>query len=741
MRGDGNFTESINNDFETSIQDGSVAFADIDNDHDQDLLLAGRKSSGSNFTKLYSNNGSGIYSEILNTTFPEIQDGSIGFADINNDRNQDIFITGNEEGFPTSKFFLNDGKGNYLVKEVATIESIILGSHAFGDIDNDNDLDLVTSGLGRSNGPNTSIYINDGSGNFTIVSKNSFESVYYSSVKLLDTDNDQKLDILLTGYNDSVDVDVVKLYRNVGEGEFLEVQNTPFNSIRAPFDMADIDRDADVDIVIAGSKPTLYNNDGSGNFSKVLPPPFTPVLYSSIAFSDVDGDEDQDLFITGTTSLSLPYNEPIAELYINDGTGYFTLSGESSFEGVGFSSVDFADVDGDDDQDLLVTGSKKFESSSPIATPKPTPSTTLYLNQGNGIYQALSESPFENVMMGSVAFADVDGDGDQDVLITGSSASIPTAKLYMNNAQGIFSEVEDTPFLGTIRGAVAFSDIEKDGDPDLLISGYTTSNPQSSTTTLYVNDGKGNFELNPNTPFEGIDASTLTFSDLDGDEDEDLLITGENNEGFTIAKLYANDGQGLFTEVADTNLRGTFLSSVSIKDIDQDSDMDILVSGSMTGGYATVLYMNNGDWEFTPLENTMFPGAIYGSVAIEDVDGDKKQDIFVSGYKGVGGNSVASLFINQGIPYRRINPSNDNFYVYPNPILEDQINIYYPSPAGDLLQIYLFDIQGKLLTNIPKPIDLSKQDFSLNISYLKPGTYIIKIFDGIKVDSQIFLRY
>ncbi len=455
----------------------------------------------------------------------------------------------------------------------------------------------------------------------------------------------------------------------------------------------------------------------------------------------MEGDGDQDLFITGTSSLSLPYNEPIGELYINDGSGYFTLSQKSLFEGVGFSSVAFADVDGDSDQDLLVTGSKKFDSTNPYETPKGTPSTKLYLNQGNGIYEALLETPFEDVMNGSVAFADVDGDEDQDVLITGSSASIPTAKLYINNGQGIFSEVEDTPFLGTFRGAVAFSDIEKDGDPDLLISGYTTISPLSSTTNLYVNDGKGNFELNPNTPFEGIHAGTLTFSDLDGDEDEDLLITGENNEGFTIAKLYANDGQGFFTEVVDTNLRGTFLSSVSVKDVDQDSDMDILVSGSMTGGYATVLYMNNGDWEFTPLENTMFPGAIYGSVAIEDVDGDNKQDIFVSGYKGVGGNSVASLFINQGIPYRKTNPSNDNFYVYPNPILEDQININYPSPAGDLLQIYLFDIQGRLLTNIPKPVDLSKQVFSLNISYLKPGRYIIKIIDGPKIGSKILLRY
>ncbi|MEO0349992.1 MAG: VCBS repeat-containing protein, partial [Cyanobacteria bacterium P01_A01_bin.15] len=153
--GDGNFTESINNDFETSIHNGSVAFADIDDDQDQDLLLAGRKSSGSNFTKLYLNNGSGVYSEILNTTFPEIQDGSIGFADIDNDQDQDIFITGNGEGFATSTFFLNDGKGNYLAKEMATIEPIMLGSHAFGDIDNDNDLDLVTSGLGLSKGPNT----------------------------------------------------------------------------------------------------------------------------------------------------------------------------------------------------------------------------------------------------------------------------------------------------------------------------------------------------------------------------------------------------------------------------------------------------------------------------------------------------------------------------------------------------------------------------------------------------------
>lgn len=96
-------------------------------------------------------------------------------------------------------------------------------------------------------------------------------------------------------------------------------------------------------------------------------------------------------------------------------------------------------------------------------------------------------SPFEGVEYSSIAFSDVDGDGDDDLLITGQNILFEqTTKLYIND-DGNFSEVLDTPFEGTENGSVAFSDVDGDGDNDLLITGLTQTNKKIAQ--LYANNG------------------------------------------------------------------------------------------------------------------------------------------------------------------------------------------------------------------------------------------------------------
>jgi len=92
------------------------------------------------------------------------------------------------------------------------------------------------------------------------------------------------------------------------------------------------------------------------------------------------------------------------------------------FDEVGFSSIAFADVDGDNDHDVLITGYKLVGAIS-----------KLYLNDGNGSFSEVTNTPFEEVGEGSVTFADIDGDNDQDVLITGQNSSgVRISKMYIN---------------------------------------------------------------------------------------------------------------------------------------------------------------------------------------------------------------------------------------------------------------------------------------------------------------------
>ncbi|MEQ9659656.1 VCBS repeat-containing protein, partial [Fulvivirga sp.] len=175
---------------------------------------------------------------------------------------------------------------------------------------------------------------------------------------------------------------------------------------------------------------------------------------------------------------------------------------------------------------------------------------------------AIQSNPvFDDIRNSSVAFADVDGDLDQDVIITGRSASdTRIAKLFTNNGSGVFNEVLGTPFVGVSDGAVAFSDVDGDSDQDLIITGSTGT---VRVTKLYINDGGGIFTEVIGTPFEGVAFGSVAFSDVDGDLDQDILITGNNSSITPITKLYKNNGEGVFEEVIDAVFEGVSFSSIA----------------------------------------------------------------------------------------------------------------------------------------------------------------------------------
>ncbi len=155
----------------------------------------------------------------------------------------------------------------------------------------------------------------------------------------------------------------------------------------------------------------------------MLGTPFVGVTYGAIAFADVDGDNDQDVLITGDQVLGSPAGLT-SKLYTNDGTGTFAEMMGTPFTGVMADAVAFADVDGDNDQDVLITGG--FGGLV-------LPFTGLYANDGSGNFTQIVGTTFDDLRDGSIAFADVDGNNYPDVLLTGVDLSVNyTAKLYLN---------------------------------------------------------------------------------------------------------------------------------------------------------------------------------------------------------------------------------------------------------------------------------------------------------------------
>jgi hypothetical protein len=246
--------------------------------------------------------------------------------------------------------------------------------------------------------------------------------------------------------------------------------------------------------------------------------------------------------------------------------------------GVQISSTSIADVDGDGKKDLLITGLDTNGDRT----------ATLYLGDGQGDFSE-ANAGLTGVEFGSTSIADVDGDGNPDLLITGGAAvGDRTATLYLGDGQGGFSEA-GAGLTGVVSSSTSIADADGDGNQDLLITGRDTNGDR--TATLYIRDGLGFSEAGAG--LTGVQTGSTSIADVDGDGNEDLLITGEDVNRERTATLYLGDGQGGFSE-AGAGLAGVNRSSTSIADVDGDEDPDLLVTGISTASRSRsgILYEN-----------------------------------------------------------------------------------------------------------------------------------------------------
>lgn len=438
----------------------------------------------------------------------------------------------------------------------------------------------------------------------------------------------------------------------------------------------------------------------------------------SMDFADIDNDGDNDLMITGKGG-------PVkSSLYRNDGSGNFTEITGTGIVNVYSGTVGFGDVDGDGDQDLLITGA----TSSPVRT------ANLYINDGTGNYSLAMNTPFAASEAGDFAFGDVDGDGDKDVIMNGYDlTSSPFSTLYLNDGSGVFSEAMGTPFEAVWDGSVEFIDIENDNDLDVIMTGRDTNGNPS--TTLYTNDGTGIFNQVANTNLDNCKGSDVKVADMDNDGDIDILLSGESNNGI-ITKLYLNDGMGAFTELAGTPFSPVNIGENALADFDNDGDVDVFILGTGAGGLinnaiVANIYENQGGNNFILADSLI--GAYFSNNAVADIDGDNDLDL-VFGGTTVGSPTRATRM------YRNITQitsvterENDlNVRVFPNPS-NGIINIELDESFAYNLNVY--NVVGELVYS-----NNSLNEMNSQITLNQPsGLYIVvlKTADKIKTVKLI----
>ena len=409
--------------------------------------------------------------------------------------------------------------------------------------------------------------------------------------------------------------------------------------------LADIDGDGDLDMLIGGISGTFnyYENTGTA-----LAPAYTERTgganpFNGIAgigfklapkLADLDGDGDVDLVI-GEQDGTLNF-------YENTGTRLapaYTLrtGGANPFDGidVGSDSIpSFADLDGDGDLDLVIGAQdgtlKYYENTGSALAPIYTERTGAG-NPLDGIVVIHNPSP---------TFADLDGDGDLDMIIGEDAGRLVYYENTGTRLAPAYTERTnaENPFNGLDVGfysAPVFADLDRDGDLDLVIGDWEGNLSYYANTTIRM-QAVYTEQTGAANPFDGIDVGFFAaphLVDLDGDGDLDLVI----GELHGTLNYYENTGTGLapiYTERTDAanpfdGIDVALYSAPILDDLDGDGDLDLII-GRQDG---TLSYFENTGTAMAPIytERTgganPFNGIDIGSFSLPsftdlDVDGD-----------------------------------------------------------------------------------------------------------------------
>lgn len=389
-------------------------------------------------------------------------------------------------------------------------------------------------------------------------------------------------------------------------------------AVNSTCELCDINGDGSLDAVIAGydgasALTYVYTNNGTGGFTKITN--LLGMNNATISSGDIDGDSDNDMIICGQAGPSGPQMTMILQ---NDGTGYFTEINAGSLSGFAYGASVLGDLDNDGDLDYILSGSGN---------------TYIYRNDGTGAFTEINAGSLEGCLYPALDLADLDADGDLDLIATGNNESFSIdAKIYQNNGSGAFTEIGAGSLVPIKAGECVFGDIDGDNDLDMIISGKTNTS-DNSDTIIYQNDGSGAFTQIQTGSIMGLGASSMSLGDLDGDGDLDLIISGfagyYTNQH---TKIYLNDGTGSFTEKNAGSLMGLYEGSVELSDLDNDSDLDIVLTGGTDSSTPfCLIYENDGNANFTQAYTGLISGVYNGSAVCGDVDGDSKPDIVISG--------------------------------------------------------------------------------------------------------------
>jgi hypothetical protein len=374
----------------------------------------------------------------------------------------------------------------------------------------------------------------------------------------------------------------------------------------------DVNDDGLADIYIGGTavKPgQLYLQTNTG-FTRSKQTAFTSTGVEDVAtlFFDCDKDGDLDLLV-GSGGNNYPANsfQMQHRLYVNDGKGNFTLSTNALPQsGMNAAIAVTGDIDNDGDEDLFI-GSRNVPQNY-----GPTPPSFLWLNDGAGHFTSADNTSNKELLNAGLitgaAFADMNGDGKKELVISGEWMS---PKIFTYNKDHFQPLQTNLDSLQGLWQTVTADDIDNDGDADLIL-GNVGSNcylkPASSAPVkmwIYDFDNNGTEEKIITRTYKGKDVPVFLKKDLTDQipslRKKNLKYVDFANKSiqelfpaeilqkaivktfnYSSSVIAVNNGKGQFEiKVLPANVQFSSVNAILSTDINNDGLKDLLMGGNL----------------------------------------------------------------------------------------------------------------------------------------------------------------
>jgi hypothetical protein len=359
------------------------------------------------------------------------------------------------------------------------------------------------------------------------------------------------------------------------------------------------------------------------------PPTVYRAFGVSIVAADLDGDDDLDLVSTGIFgSPDFAYLHGMLSLFSGDDTGAFVNAGEGVSLGIDPRAIAAGDFDGDGLDDLVLANAA--------------PSASVLLNKGNIRHArplSLEWPSPQTEATSSVLVADFNADGKPDVVVTNVQGN--AVSIALGDGAGNFTNLKTFSSGGASPAHAVAADFDGDGKLDLAVA--NRSDPGNNVAIL-AGDGAGNFGA-PTVFAAGAAPSFLASGDFNADHKIDLAVV-VNGGAQNIAILIGN-GAGGFAAPSYVASGGKTPGNLVAVDFNGDDKTDIGVVNKQEGNVAILLGDGAGKFNFSISHRTGSTSPAPSFMIAPDLNDDGKPDLVIA-HKGMTeGSDRVSVRLNE----------------------------------------------------------------------------------------------